>query len=203
MRLFKLVMTGICCIWLASCSTISPQKNAPPANQPQSWDDRVQTLSDIQTWDLKGLIAIRNSTKHDDLTANLQWHQSHQDYQLLLFGPLGAGGITLKGSPTLVTLQTANGQTFHAASPEILLAQQTNWQLPVSNLFYWVRGLPVPNMPAQKQFDAFHHLTLLQQQGWQIQYLSYISLNRIDVPNKIILTNPDFFVKIIIKQWLF
>ena len=202
MRTFKIIFMGTLLLWLTGCATVSTPKNTPAQNPTQTWNDRVQTLSAIQTWDIKGLIAIRNNAKPDNVSANIQWQQSRKNYQLLLFGPLGAGAVTLKGSPQQVTLQTADGKTFHAASAEALLAEQTNWHLPVSNLFYWVRGIPAPG-PAKKQLDNFHHLTLLQQQGWQIQYLDYTAVNQVDVPSKIILTNPDFYVKIIIKQWIF
>ena len=78
-----------------------------------------------------------------------------------------------------------------------------NWAGNYRFLIYIIgdRGLPVPTAPAQKQFDQYHHLTQLIQQGWTIQYLNYISVNHIDVPNKLFLNNPELNVKIIITQW--
>ena len=45
-------------------------------------------------------------------------------------------------------LQTSDGKRYNAASPEQLLAEQWGFHLPVSNMKYWVRGLPVPGIPA-------------------------------------------------------
>lgn len=184
-------------ILLASCAT-TPSAIAPQ-NQTVSWDNRVQTLSDIQNWDLKALIAIR--TQADAESASLSWQQNKQNYTLNLFGPLGSNAFLLKGTPSKVTLQNPKGQTFSAVTPELLLAQQTGWQLPVSYLQYWIRGLPVPNLPAEKHFDAYNHLSELTQQGWKVQFLRYTSTSHVDLPSKIFINSPNLSVKIIISRW--
>ncbi len=185
------------CLWLASCAT-SPSSVAPK-NQQQNWDQRVQTLSSIQDWDLKALIAIR--ARKDGDSASLHWQQSKQRYTLNLFGPLGTNAYTLQGEPGKVTLQNPQGQIVSASSPELLVAQQTGWRLPVSYLRYWIRGLPVPGVPTTTQFDAYHHLSTLTQQGWNVQFLRYTSVGNIDLPSKIFITSPDLEVKIVIHHW--
>lgn len=202
MRFFPILITWIFLFWLTSCAT-TPKTATTPQNQAPSptWGSRVQTLSDIQNWDLKALIAIRNNAKPDDLTANMRWQQASKNYTILLFGPLGAGSAKLTGTPTQVKLETSDGKTTTASTPESLLAQQTNYSLPVSNLYYWVRGLPVPNVPSHKHFDNFNHLVDLVQDGWHIQFLRYTTVNNVDMPNKIFIFNPQINVKIIINQW--
>jgi outer membrane lipoprotein LolB len=184
---------------LTSCATIPSFKQPAPQNQSITWDNRVSTLSNIQNWDLKGLIAIR--TNKDAVSANWQWQQkANHTYTISLFGPLGANSLQLTGEPNHVLLETSDGKKFTANSPESLLEQQ-GWRLPVSHLYYWIRGLPAPNIPAQKNFDAYNHLTTLIQQGWRIEYPRYLSIHNIDLPGKIVLTNAELNVKIIINQW--
>lgn len=199
MPLLRIVILSFVSAWLTSCATIPATPE--PQNKTQEWNTRSRSLSEVQQWQLKSLIAIRNIAKNDSVTANLQWQQTAGHYSILVFGPFGAGSAKLNGGPGNVTLETSDGKTFHGSSPEQILAEQTNLNLPVSNLFYWIRGLPAPGASAKKQFDAYHHLIALQQQGWQIQFLSYTSANQIDVPNKIFLSNSQFDVKIIIKEW--
>ncbi len=187
----------ISALWLTSCAT-TPSAIAPQ-NKSLSWDNRVQTLSGIENWDLKALIAIRNNA--DANSASLTWQQKKQNYSLSLFGPLGTNSFVLTGAPGKVTLQNPQGQTFSAATPELLLAQQTGWQLPVSYLQYWIRGLPVPNVPAEKHFDTYNHLSELTQQGWKVQFLRYTSTGHVDLPSKIFINSPTLSVKIIISQW--
>ncbi len=200
MRIYSTLIIIFSTLILTSCTSLSSEQSTPQ-NSSQSWGSRAQTLSKINSWDLKGLISIRNNAKPDNLTANVQWQQQQQQYSILFFGPLGAGSAKLTGTPGNVQLQTADGKTYTSTSAENLLAEQTHWTLPVSSLFYWIRGIPVPNIPAKKTFDSFNHLTELEQQGWKIQFLRYTSAHQIDIPNKIFLFSPDFNVKIIINEW--
>lgn len=187
-------------LWLTSCATVAPQETTAQ-NQTLPWDSRVKTLSDISQWDLKGMISIRSA--HDAGSATLEWQQKDQNYHISMLGPLGTGSFELNGQPGNVELAFADGKHFHAQSPEDILAQQTGWQLPVSNLNYWIRGLPVPNSSANKNFDSYHHLTSLQQDGWNIQFLRYTSVHGIDVPSKIFLNHEPLTVKIVISHWSF
>ena len=199
MQTNKLLTILFTTLWLTSCASIP---NSPPAqNTTQKWDTRASTLADIHHWDLQAVVGIQNKIKNENVTANLKWQQVNNTYTIQLFGPLGAGAAKLTGTPGHVTLETSDGKTYKAATPEELLGQQTGWNLPVSNLYYWIRGLPVPNVAATKQFDAYHHLTELEQQGWQIHFMRYTSINQIDVPDKIFLNNPQLNVKIVIKDW--
>ena len=186
-------MTG-----LSACATTTPP--SAPENQNQPWSMRAQTLSALTAWDIRAAIAFR--TDSDAESANLDWQQNNQDYTMLVSGPLGTTAFKLTGSEQGITLDTAQGKHFSAPTPEALLLQQTGWQLPVSSLYYWIRGLPAPNLPAQKQFDAFHHLTQLQQANWTIHYLAYTSVNHLDLPSKITLSNPQHLqIKIVIHAW--
>ncbi len=197
----KIILILTWLLTLAGCSTISTPEQ-PPAqkNKPVAWENRTKTLSSINNWDLKGLIAIRQSK--DAVSANWQWQQqANHNYTISLYGPLGSNSVQLTGSANHVLLETSDGKKFNAASPEALIEKQVGWRLPVSNLYFWIRGLPVPGIAAQKQFDADQHITTLIQQNWRIQYLDYTSVNQIDLPSKMVLTNPEINVKIVIKQW--
>ncbi len=102
-------------------------------------------------------IAIR--TNKDAWRADWQWQQTAPlTYEILLLGPLGTNTIKLTAAPQHVSLTGSNGQHVAALNADELLAQQLGWALPISNLYYWIRGLPAPNQPAQKKLDAYHHL---------------------------------------------
>jgi outer membrane lipoprotein LolB len=186
---------------LAGCTTLREQPSS--LNQPISWQARSTTLTKLQTWDISAVMAVRTQAGNQGDTANLKWQQHQQNYSLLLYGPLGAGAVKIFGQPGYVSLETADGKKFNAATPELLLAQQTGWQLPVSDLFYWIRGLPVKGTPSSMQFDSYHHLIHLNQAGWTIDYLRYSAVNQVDVPTKLTLENSRIKIKIIVNQWQF
>ena len=50
-------------------------------------------------------------------------------------------------------------------------------------------------------FDAYHHLVSLTQQGWNISYVNYTAVNGIDLPSKIILEHSALRVVIVITAW--
>ena len=118
-----------------------------------------------------------------------------------LFGPLGVGSINIAGQPNLVTVQVNSKEEITAHSAEEILQQQFGWHLPVSSLYYWIRGLPKPNVASVKHFDEFNHLISLQQQGWNIHYLRYSGVNNIDLPSKIILDSATLNLRIVISDW--
>jgi outer membrane lipoprotein LolB len=180
---------------LAGCTTIAPE--APPSTV--SWETRQTALSRIQGWQLNGKIAVQ--TSRDSGSATVDWLQRNGSYTVSLLGPLGTSGLKLSGHPGSVTLETSDGKRFTASNPEELLAKQWGFNLPVSYLRYWIRGLPVPGIPSSDHFDPSHRLTDLSQQGWQVQYLSYTRSNNIDLPSKMFISSPTLKVKIIIYSW--
>lgn len=186
-------------LFITSCATITP----PPAahNEKLTWHERAQTLSSITHWNIQALLAVRANKTQESWSANLQWQQNKQFYTLNIFGPLGASAVELQGRPGKVQLTTADGKTFTARTPEGLLAQQVGWNIPISSLYYWIRGIPVPGIPAQLQFDDYHHLTQLTQQGWHVQFIRYSAMNHVDLPSKIYFDNPQLNAKIVIHDW--
>lgn len=201
MTLIRLIIIVFSIAWLSGCATINQPQQQVAQNKTISWGSRVQTLSGIQSWDLKGAIAIRQADNSG--TASLQWKQQGQNYHIAMFGPLGSNSFELTGRPGNVELAQANGKRANARSPEELLAKETGWRLPVSSLYYWIRGIPVPGTSADKHLDSYNHLIELRQLGWIIQYPRYTSVRQIDIPDKIFLTNPQLNVKIAVSQWQF
>lgn len=182
---------------LAACAT-QPMAIAP-ANTALSDQAHQQRAATLKNWHIAGKIGIR--TPKESVSASLQWVQNNKDYTIRLFGPLGANGLTLIGNPYHVNMTTSNGQSVTASSPEKMIALQTGWKLPVSHLYYWIRGMAVPHLPAQIKWDAHHHLSELTQEGWHIQYLAYTNAHNIDLPSKLSMDTSELHLKIIISEW--
>ena len=185
---------------LSGCASMQAPTTPAPGNHKLSWQARQVQLKNIQSWKLNGVIALRTYEAKGG-TASLRWDQQNANYTLQLFGPLGAGSVILAGTAHQVTLHTANNQTYTATNPETLLQEKMGWRLPVSNLYYWVRGLPSPDSSPKTWFDENNHLIKLYQDGWQIDYGNYQAADNIDLPGKITLLNPQIRVRMIIKQW--
>lgn len=192
---FGLILSLV--LFLTSCASISPFSPPPPAST--SWSLREKTLAELQHWDISGKIAVRTAT--DSGSATIKWQERHPHYTIWLYGPVGTPAAILHGQPGKTMLETATGQRFSAATPDQLLRQRTGWNVPISNLFYWIRGLPVPNIPYQAAFDRYHRLAKLTQQGWEIQFLHYANFPHIELPDLITLNNENARVKLFIHRW--
>lgn len=182
---------------LTACATVAT--NQAPLNKTMSWSERQQELAAIQDWTFSGAVAIRSP--HRGVNASINWQQKTGDYQIELFGPLGAGHVQLSGQPNQARLTMADAKSYTANSAETLLQQHAGYRLPVSNLFYWVRGMPAPGAQATTQFDQYNHLIQLQQQGWNIRYSDYVGVRGVDLPNILNLARPGFTIRLVIKQW--
>ncbi len=175
----RVVILLILCSFLAACSTTTP-----PLNQNVSWHARSQQLATITAFTIHGAVALRDGKQAQNASFYFT-AQNASHYRLALYGPLGVGRTTLIGTDNGVTLQMSNGKVYSADSPEELMREQLGWSLPVSNLYYWVRGLPAPHTRHHQQFDAYHHVIEMQQQGWHIDYENYMQVGNFDLPAKI------------------
>jgi outer membrane lipoprotein LolB len=133
-----------------------------------------------------------------------QWQQSEEQYSLALFsGFIGQGSIDISGDATQVILTEADGTKRQAKTPEALIEQTLNWSIPVSDLRYWLLGLPSPHTPIQSlQLDNEQRVWQLKQAGWTINYQSYRTLpDGTNVPYKLQLKNGSLSLKFVFTGW--
>ncbi|MDQ8039584.1 MAG: lipoprotein insertase outer membrane protein LolB [Rickettsiella sp.] len=192
--IFTFLLCG--CTSFSQHSAITPAK---PINHYLPWTQRKLQLNALQEWQANGNIAI-HSVNGKGVNASFSWQQMKTDYQLRLFGPFGTQSILLIGNPQQVTL-LAHNQHITAPSAESLLTQQLGLYLPVSQLYYWLRGLPTPQSRYTINFDAYNHLLQLRQSHWRINYLHYTNIGSIDIPDRIVLSNAQWTVQILITHW--
>jgi len=199
MRLFYILtltlLTTHCTLLQPRLTT--PQKKLPP------WTTQRTQLSRLQTWQARGVMSVRHHRQ--TALASFTWQRQPHRYQIRIFAPLNAKTLQITGRPGRVTLWRSSKQKTIAQTPEALMAQQLGWSLPLSNLDYWARGLPVPHKPAKLQFDAHGRLKQIYQAGWQINYLSFQSpqqrQNHPPLPRKIRLRHPNLHATLVFKRW--
>jgi outer membrane lipoprotein LolB len=153
----------------------------------------------ISSWEVRGAMAAKNKSK--GWNAVMTWRQNGpSSYHIRLMGPLGAGTILIDKQGGLITFQDGP-KKIHSNNADTLLLQQTGIRLPVSNLYYWMRGLPAPGPVAGERRDATNHLIQLRQSGYSITFGNYTSVQGADLPGTIRLDGNGVMVKVVIKQW--
>lgn len=216
MNFARIVLITFFLSLLVSCATTNRQSVVTTTNtktqlaQTGVTDTQTTTITSkgspsaanatVQSWQLNGKIAVQ--TAKNSGSADVTWNQRHASYNIAILAPLSGNNLRLSGRPGRVTMQGSDGKQYSAASAESLLAERWGFRVPVSNLKYWVRGLPVPGVPEQgSQHDGANRLTSLTQQGWHVQFLGYTTVNNHSLPNKIFISSPALKVKIVVYHW--
>lgn len=197
------IIVSICCFYLTGCVTnpfnIPASSTQPTSTTPtQSWQTREAQLQKITSWDIRGSMGIKQAQQNQ--IVNVGWQQQGSNYHITLSGPLSLGRVTIDGSPQQVALRKSTEQVYTAKNPETLIAEQTGLRIPISNLYYWVRGIPAPGTH-KATFDSANRITSLSQNGWQVNYLSYQNVQGIDLPRLIQFSQGDTAVRLAITRW--
>lgn len=184
---------------LAGCAGLTSREAVEGHGDPATWQAHKQQVSNLDGWQISGKIGIR--APRDSGSATLFWLQRQDYYDIRLSGPLGRGAARLTGRPGDTLLEVANQGRYQAESPEALLREQLRLDLPVSNLLWWIRGLPAPDSKSRVTLDGSSHLAQLEQDGWRIEYLRYAEQNGYALPERLKLYGQDLEITLVIKDW--
>lgn len=174
------------------------------AQQPLSPVDNFeryrQALSKVEDWRLQGKMNLRVPGESE--TVRVNWSNSSEGYSIRLSGSLGLGATWIHGDEYGVRMERGGQEPIVAASPEDLVYTQLGRDLPLSDLHYWVRGLPAPYpRPTSRRFAAEGMLTHLSQAGWEIDYSNFQAVGPWNLPGKIVAQRDDLRLTMLISNW--
>ena len=180
---------------LSACAVI-----APPAEENSDWARQRDQLQDLDSWELSGRVNVRYD--NESHTPRIIWLQQNVEYHIRLWGTFNAGNTLIVGRPGYVTLEN-DGETVDASSPEELILRQMGYELPVSQLNYWIKGLPSPDSEAQLSFNELNQLTTIEQADWTINLSDMRQYGPISLPRRVELTRPrnDIWLRFIGLNW--
>lgn len=191
-----------CLLLLAGCANIDnpepviPFKVETPAH-------RQAQLAKVTNWRVEGAFSLIESGQKPEI-ANYIWQEySRKNYRINISSALGLYQVDIHYQFHTVKLWKNGAQVFTAKTPEILMQKALGWSLPVTQLRYWIKGMPAKNAGRYvARYDAYGHLVMLSQDGWIINFSKYKTKeNNIDLPGVITMQRPGFFVKIIETDW--
>jgi len=178
------------------CATRPPV--AAPEAEP-AWLEHRAALEALRDWQVQGRVAL--STDNEGWNASFDWQQRGKNYRIRLRGPFGQGAVELHGGQHGVWLKRADQPAVFAHNPDVLLQQQTGWQLPVTGLSAWLRGLPVADGDPVIRWDAQGRLLHIGQSGWSIDYQRYLEKGGLSLPKKLRLKRDSIQVRFVVDSW--
>ncbi|MCQ4260780.1 lipoprotein insertase outer membrane protein LolB [Stutzerimonas stutzeri] len=199
MKLMRNLLVPALALLIAGCAGLGPQESVEGSGNAEGWKAHKAQMSTVDGWQISGKIGIQ--APQDSGSGTLFWLQRQDYFDIRLSGPLGRGATRLTGRPEAVALEVAGQGRYEADSPEALVESQLGWQLPVSNLLWWVRGLPSPDSRSRIQLDADGRLARLQQDGWDVEYLGYSEEDGYSLPSRIKLAGRDLKITLVVKDW--
>jgi outer membrane lipoprotein LolB len=194
---------------LTSCTSLD--KQYPGIANPNFAQHQAAVLTQ-QNWQLQGRLNVVQQKTHQNKqsdTVAIHWQQQAEHVDLTLRSVvLGLGTTQIVGSDTGLTINRAGQESVSLPNLQSLTRDYLNFEFPASYLLYWVRGLPVPELPVRTEFDDKNLLTTLHQrdhQGrtWELSFDRYTAVDSQPMPGRIRLNTDNLQLTFLIDEWQF
>lgn len=208
---FRALAWSASLLLLGACATRTAREAPPLDRQAIEAAERAQAgraawLEGQRQWSFEGRVAINNGGKGGN--GKIEWRQDGGGYVVSLIAPVTRQswrliGDTHSGAGRLEGLQ---GGPREGEDAEALLLEATGWNIPVSALAQWARGLPAQGLPMQdRSYSAQGQLHRVEQGGWRIEYPLWFPAEgpQPSLPRRIEATRDRASVRLIVDRWDF
>jgi outer membrane lipoprotein LolB len=196
-------------IFLLLLSACAGPPTRPSAEAEALWDARLARLAGINTWDVRGRLAVR--APEGGGQATLRWRRQNDRQEIDLTGPLGKQLLKLFEDGQGARMRDAQQREFAAADAQALLWQATGWYVPLAGLRHWIIGVPAPGPAQARELDHQGRLARLRQLDWDVRFQDYMRVDGIDLPRRIVLrylaplgageTAGEFELRLLVQAW--
>lgn len=186
-------------LWLLLIGGCATQPPVRPSADSALHTAHLKQIAHIQTFHLQGRLAVNADGK--GYSGSLTWQHLINTDSIDVFTPLGSKIAHIEKTEAQVTLTNAKGERVSAQDAESLTEKTLGWRLPLNGLSDWALGRPTQAPISQQQWDATGKLTILEQQGWKIEYLEYQEHMGVPLPQKISLRRENILLKLVVEHW--
>lgn len=163
---------------------------------------RERALAQADHWVLQGRLGVSNGK--DGGSGSFSWAQDGEQYEFVLRGPAISGmNFRLSGGPDGALLEGVEHGPLRGPDAEALMHEALGWEVPLRDLRAWVLGLRADSGPAELNFGENRLPSLLQQDGWTVDYREWDEAHRPPLPKKVFAGKPPYKVKLSIESWQF
>jgi outer membrane lipoprotein LolB len=163
---------------------------------------REQALAHTDHWTLEGRLGVSDGKTGG--SGSFSWTQNGDQYEFVLRGPAISGmNFRLSGGPDSALLEGLNGGPLRGPDAEALMHKALGWEVPLHDLRAWVLGLRADSGPAELSFGTDRLPSLLQQDGWAVDYREWDATRQPPLPKKVYAEKSPYKVKLSIESWQF
>ena len=177
----------------AGCATVPP---APVGD----WGARQAQLRALDAWSLDGRIAV--AAGEDGFSGGFDWVQAGERADISIQGPMGGAAIEIRLEGAQLTLQ-ARGASYTDAEARAFIEERFGKgnMLPVSEMRYWLIGVPAPGSAHAEVLGDDRRLASFEQAGWQVRYDRYEAVGGIDLPARIEMATGRLRLRVVVSDW--
>lgn len=196
-------------VLLVGCSSDELDLGAPQKPQHFAYRaprTRAKQLYQLKNYRIFGAFGINTRGKERIISYN--WYIGGTNvYTLKLTTPGDFYQAVLRDFHGKITYWRDPVHFVRVRSLKDFMQAELGWYIPLNEFYYWLRSVPAPanlsKTRAVMQYDTFGHVTMLEQDGWQLQFKRFIQYGRYDLPTMINVVSPHGDkVRIAIKDWL-
>ena len=162
---------------------------------------REQALGGAAHWSLEGRLGV--SDGRDGGSGSFSWVQDGERYEFVLRAPVTGKSFRLSGDAHEAELEGLDGGPLRGADAETLMRKALGWEVPLRELRAWVLGLRADGGPAQIRFGENRLPSLLQQDGWSVDYRAWDEARDPPLPTRVYAARPPYKVRLSIESWQF
>lgn len=195
---FRLLAAGLPLLLAACVPAVRMQGDAGLlAGQQQ----REATLRKADHWMLQGRLGVSDGRQGG--SGSFSWTQDGGHYEFVLRAPITGKSFRLTGDADGAELDGLDGGPLHGPDAEALMRKALGWEVPMRDLRAWVLGLRADSGPAELRFGADHLPSLLQQDGWAVEYREWDARRTPPLPTRVYAQKPPYKVRLSIESWQF
>lgn len=129
------------------------------------------------------------------------WQQRDLETTLSIRGPFGAGALRIVADGASITATDGEGRRIDTEPAKAMLRERLGAELPVTQLRYWMLGLPSPDAPAEVAEPAGSPSRVIEQSGWRIGYDAFRSTAGLALPARFSAVLGDIRLKVVVDDW--
>jgi outer membrane lipoprotein LolB len=166
-----------------------------------SWPQRAAHLQAIEQYEFRGRVAAVSGSQ--SVSAALNWQQQGADSHALLRAPFGLGELDMAYRGGVLKVSTSDGRSIEGEAADQALTQLLGFSPPLGSIRYWLLGCNDPASSAETVLDAEQRLLQLTQNGWQVEYPTYMQSNNAQwLPKRLNITREGQTLKVAVERWI-